>query len=201
MSYQHPPPGGPGQPPGPPQPGWGQPSDTPGYQSPGGPGYGAPGPAPSGYGPAPSGYGGPGYGAASVPPAKKSRRWIWILLAIFGVMVVGVGACTALIYNAARGPIDGANLWMAMVDEGDYQGAYDSTCESTRSTIPADAYAASLDADFGAGIDGYQLSSVANTNGIVTVDGTVDVGGSSRAIEFLLRNEDGWSVCSYTLGF
>jgi hypothetical protein len=40
---------------------------------------------------------------------KKKRKWPWILLGIFLLMVLGIGACTALVVKAVKGPADFGN--------------------------------------------------------------------------------------------
>ncbi len=40
---------------------------------------------------------------------KKRRKWPWILLAIFLLMVVGVGACSVFLFKAVSGPAKFAN--------------------------------------------------------------------------------------------
>jgi flagellar basal body-associated protein FliL len=136
-----------------------------------------------------------------VAPVKKRRSWIWILLAILGVIVVGVGACSVWLFQVASGPIDGANAWLAEVDEADYQGAYELSCTETRDAFTLESFTTIIQTDIGIEIDGYNLNSVNNTNGVVTVSGNVTADGSTQSIEFLLRNQDGWKVCEYYLGF
>jgi hypothetical protein len=114
------------------------------------------------------------------------------------VLVTGVGACSFVVYRLARGPVDGANQWLAYLDEGDYQAAYDSVCDSNLQQLRPRQTMLELENDFGAGIDEYYLSSVYNENGLVTVTGTVTVGGREQPISFRMENDDdGWKVCEY----
>lgn len=74
---------------GPQQP-YGQPQNGPqqyGYQQYGPPGYGPPQPGPQQYGPPP-------YGPPQAVAPQKRKKWPWILLAVF-VIVVGMFACNA----------------------------------------------------------------------------------------------------------
>ena len=184
------------------QPGYGQQQPHPGGQ----PGYGQQQPYPGGQ----PGYGQqqpypgaqPGYGQQQpfgVAPPKKRRKWPWILGGFFLLLIVGVGSCTFFVVNLVSGPIDGANEWMALVDNGQYAEAYESMCSSTKASADAATYELLLESEFGGGIDSYRLSSVQSTNGNTSVDGTVEVAGQSRTIAFLMNNEDdAWRVCSFS---
>lgn len=131
------------------------------------------------------------YGTAA---PRKRRKWPWILGGIVLLFFVLIGGCTLFVFNLARGPIDGANEWIAVLDEGDFAGAQSTMCRSS-ATEPA-----SLVADFGAGIDDYNLNSVNSTNGSTSVDGTVTIGGRARGITLFMANQDGnWRVCDYLL--
>jgi hypothetical protein len=78
--------------------------ETPAYGTPQAPGaYGAP-PAGGGYAPPPGGpYGGPPgspYGAPmGGPPKKRSLAWLWILLGILGVLIVGGVLLFVFVFN------------------------------------------------------------------------------------------------------
>lgn len=169
-------------------------NEPPNWTPPGGP-YGPPGqPAPGR--PLAGHYGQPGAFAGT--PAKKRRTWLWVLLGLFGFFVVGIGACSALLFTAAKAPIDSANSWIALVDNGDYQGAYDALCQASRDRTTAETVTSGLELDFGAGISDYRLDSYNNSNGLVTVTGSITVAGTSRPITLHMNDESGWRVCDYS---
>ncbi|MEM9564031.1 MAG: hypothetical protein AAGA93_15535 [Actinomycetota bacterium] len=114
------------------------------------------------------------------------------------LVVLGVGGCTFAVFQAARPSVDAANEWLALVDEGRYGDAHQALCPAVRDQVtPADAEA-ELAADFGAGVDAYRISSYQNTNGNVTVGGTVTVGGEERPISLAMDDGSGeWRVCRY----
>ena len=178
--FQPPQPGPPPQQPGP----YGQPSSEPQYLPPNQPYQPPPGQ------PYPQVPGQP-YGG---PSPRKRRKWPWVLGGIFLFFVLLIGGCTFFLVNLARGPIDGANDWIAMLDEGDFVGAQSSMC-SAATTTPS-----TLEADFGAGIDDYNLNGFNSTNGATSVEGTVTIGGFTRAITlFVADQNDSWRVCNYLL--
>ncbi len=191
------------------QPGWNQPPGNPppyqggptppasGYPPPqyGGspppaPAYGQPGPYPSG--PPPQ------YGAPAAPARRRRMGGcLWIALAVVVLALLGIGGCSYWVYTLARGPIDGVNDWVALVDDGNYQGAYDELCGPLKATTDPAFVTAELERQFGAGITDFSFSSVSSTNGVTTVDGTIEVAGVNRPVEFVMREESGtWRVCS-----
>lgn len=176
----------PGQPPQ--QPGsYGQPPNQPYPQPPNQPYGQAPGQPPA-----------DPYGQHYSPPSApaKRRKWPWILGGVFLLFVLMIGGCSLLVFNLARGPIDGANEWVAMLDDGDFVGAQASMCGGAGNANDP----GTLEADFGAGIDDFNLSSVNSTNGVTSVEGTITVGGVPRAATMFMNNEnDAWRVCNYVL--
>lgn len=178
-----PPPGSPGPPPSPPG----------SYPPPGGPGPGvgwqppAMGPPPNAYPPLP-------------PEPRRRRRWPWIVLGIVVALLLAVGGCSYVLFRAAQPSIDGANRWLALLDEGRYGEAYDALCAPMRQATSRQAGTAELEDDFGAGIDGYRINNYSNFNGRVTVGGVVTIGGVEGGIQLAMDDDDGdWRVCGYQL--
>ncbi len=140
---------------------------------------------------------GPGWGPGP-PVERRRRRWPWILAGVILAIVLGIGGCTFVVFRAARPSIDAANEWLALVDEGRYGEAYGALCPAVRGQVAAAEAEAELAADFGAGIDAYRLSSYQNTNGNVTVGGTVTIAGEERSISLAMGDDSGeWRVCRY----
>jgi hypothetical protein len=90
----------------PPQQGFPQPGYPPhqGFPQPGFPQQGFPQQAPGGWAPGPE-----------LP--KKKRKWPWVLLAIFLLMVLGIGACTAFVWRAVSGVTDVGNEFVEALYE------------------------------------------------------------------------------------
>jgi hypothetical protein len=113
------------------------------------------------------------------------------------VAALGIGGCTLFVVNLARGPIDGANAWVGLLDEGDFGGAYDNLCAQLRSGRERQDVTAELEASYGAGITTYRFTTVQSTNGVTTVEGTIDVSNNTRQVTLTMVEEDGnWKVCT-----
>lgn len=173
-----------------------------------GPGPGAPygeapvAPQPSPYG-APPGAPPPGFGpppqAPSGPPPKvrtRPRIWPW-LLGFLTLFMLLIGGCSYWVYTLARGPLDAVNGYVAALDEGRYQDAYDGLCATTRQTVSLQEF--QNDNSAAPRISGYTFASVAAATGQLTrVEGTVDIDGAPVATTFGLQRESGdWKICQY----
>ena len=152
----------------------------PGYP----PQYGGPGqpPPPPGWGP-------------QAAPVKKSRRSLWITLAIiFGVLILGIGSCTVWFVGTVKAPVDASNKFLAAIDDGDYAEAIslsDPGCSLGMSE--ADLAAAFQGADIT-----YNLNNSSVTNSSATVSGSFSVAGQNvTSISLQLRNIDGWRICGF----
>lgn len=167
--------------------GWEPPTGTPSQPNPGWAPYQG-GPVP------PHG----GYPGPPVAPPKR-RRWPWILLGIFVLLLLLIGGCSWLVFRAFSPTIDAANEWIVLVDEQRFDEAYDQLCQSTKNAQSSEEVVAILANDFGPSVDGYQINQYQNTNGVVQVGGSVTLGGDERPITFGMVNEDDtWRVCSYS---
>lgn len=169
---------------------------TPPGQAPGG---GGQYPMPPGQ-PAGGGYGQMPHQVPVSEPPKKRRRWLWIVLGVLGFFILLIGGCTVFLVNAVSAPIDATNEYVARLDDGDYQGAYDSLCSSARSSISAEDWIALVREGQPGEITGYNFSSasVNSSGGVSTaeVSGTIEFGSDVRTITYNLLEEDGeWRIC------
>jgi hypothetical protein len=146
--------------------------------------YGGPGqpPPPPGWGP-------------QVAPVKKSRRSLWITLAvIFGVLVLAIGSCTVWFVSTVKAPVDKSNEFLAAIDNGDYAQAIalsDPGC--SQGMTEADLAAAFQGADIT-----YNLNNSSVTNSNATISGSFSmVGQNVTTIQLLLRKNDGWKICGF----
>lgn len=133
-------------------------------------------------------------------PAKKRRLWLWLLLGLPLLGLLGIGGCSAVLYRAVRGPIDATNDYVAKLDNGDLGGAYDSLCSTEQASFTEGQFIAATEAELGDEITGYRFSSasITNSNGAqsATVRGRLEIDGVSRATSFNLIKEAGeWRVC------
>lgn len=150
-------------------------------------------------------YGGQQAGYQQYPPAyaqpqKKSRKWLWVLLGIPLLALLGIGGCTAVLFRAVSGPIDATNAFVAELDEGDFDGAYQSLCQATRNAVPAEQWTAEIEAGLSGDITDYRFTeaSVSSVNGSSTavVSGSIEIGGLSRNVTYSLVEEGSeWRVC------
>lgn len=122
--------------------------------------------------------------------------WLWLLLG-FGAIILLVGGCVAVLVSAVKGPIDKSNEFLALVDQGDYQGAFDITDPSCVSGGPETIEA------FFAGVDitDYSLTSTSVENSTGAASGTITYNGNdTRSIDLRLTNTDGWRICGFEVG-
>ena len=208
--------GAPGQaPPAQPYPGQGVPGQAPGQSAPGqgypqpGLQYGQPGQQQAHpqdpYGQQQQQYAQPGYQAyppAQAEPQKKSRKWLWILLAIPLLILLGIGGCTALLVSSIGEPIDATNAFVADLDNQDFAAAYNQLCTTTKGAVGPDQWAAEVEAGLGGEITDYNFTeaSVSSSSGqqsTATVTGTIAVDGVDRAVSYgLVKEGDDWRVCT-----
>jgi hypothetical protein len=99
----------------------------PPYGSPGQPAYGAPG---------------PGISGAGIPPAKRSRRTLWIVLGIVGgVVIIGIIALFALVSAFASTPPKTLDTFCNAIKSRDYQTAYNQLSSFRKTKISESDFA------------------------------------------------------------
>ena len=142
------------------------------------------------------------YGEPFVPPPDQHRKrvWPWLigLLLLLAAMLLSCGTVFALgAFYLTRGPITATNTFVAHIDDGEYEDAYESLCTQTRQALTLEEFAAHFAS--GEQITGYTFSSVsATTGGLTMVSGTIELEESPEASSFGLREEDDvWKVCTY----
>lgn len=113
------------------------------------------------------------------------------------VFLIGVGACTAVAVTLASAPVGAANDFVALLDEGELEAAYESMCPTLRTQTSFEEFQADMARS--TEIDGYTLSSVSAGTGRPTlVSGTIELGGTLRNVAFqMVQVDDEWRVCSY----
>ncbi len=130
----------------------------------------------------------PGGWQQPLPAPRRSRRRVWIIVAI--VLVVLLGGCTALgitlvsrFADAVRGPVDVANNYLETARAG--ERVDELACQPGR-VIP----------DVLVRSEGQQLFNVEVVNRSATVDGTLILEGGGRgSIRFELdRRGESWCV-------
>lgn len=181
----------------PPQPGQQPPPQQPGYQQPGF----QPPPQQPGFQPPPQQQPGqypqqPYYQpppGAGVPPKKGGSKALKVILILFAVCTLLIGGCIGTVFLLARGPIDRTNNFLGAVQSEDWQTAFDLT---NRSCGIADTPAELAQNFDGFTISSYSILSVFNENGIVRTEGTVVLNGTTRAAQFIHRDE---LICSFDI--
>ena len=220
-----PPYGQPGQPQQPPyeqqQPPYGQPPSQYGQQP-----YGQPGqPQQPPYGQqwgqqppqdyAPTQYVAPAYGAQPVPgyappqQPRKSRRGLWIALAIIaGVIVLSCGVCGILslmgigfFAKTIAGPAITVSQYYSAVEKQDYNTAFSYTnfTVSSGQTLTQEAYTRTAQAlDLARGkVTSFSIGNISTNNNIATV--TVSVTrGTQYTVQLQLQQVNGsWKIISF----
>lgn len=144
------------------------------------PGYAPPGYAPPGYAPP---YGPPYYGSPAQPPPKKSRKALWIVLGIVGVVLLLAAAGVVILLNVvggttnqARGLADDFNK---LIIAGDVDTAYDKYLDPalmqklSREEFAAGVHGLGLDDSCKANYTSLKVSSSNGTNS-ADVAGSID---------------------------
>jgi hypothetical protein len=135
------------------------------------------------------------------PPERRPRRRIWPWFVWLGVLflpvaVIIVGIAVAASFNP--GPVDAANDFIAALDEGRFDDAYDRLCPATRREVGPDMFTQELaGADQ---IEDYRVSGTATLFGSppFDVDVTIRLGNRSAPGRFQVDEIDGeWRICSY----
>lgn len=134
------------------------------------------------------------------PDQGKKRIWPWVL-GLFVLLLAMLGACAAAIvggvFYLTRGPINATNAFIANIDDGRYEEAYESLCSNTRLAVSLEEFTTHFATD--EEITGYTFTSVSTTAGDLTmVSGTIELNDSPRATSFgLQREDDTWKICTY----
>jgi hypothetical protein len=124
---------------------------------------------------------------------KKRRKWPWILLGIFLLMVLGIGACSVFVFRAISGPTDYANTFADQLYTNP-SGAAGELCPG--STIDAAGLQKTHDALIAAGWTGSKAlygAQVNSNNGDTSAGIAGTLGSSSVTFELAKRNGD-WCV-------
>jgi hypothetical protein len=114
-------------------------------------------------------------------------------------MTVVFAGCVNVMVNLVRAPIETTNTFVAHLDNGDYEAAYNSLCRATRSELTLDEFVEHQSAT--AAITGYTMTPASASVGELTsVSGTIEINGEPRNVTFDLVRENGeWRVCTYDL--
>ena len=117
---------------------------------------------------------------------------------IVAILVLMAG-CVFVVVNLVRPPIDAANSFVALLDDGEIEAAYDSLCDSTRENLTLEQFRE--DVALSDQITGYTLTAASTGTGQLTlVTSTIEVNDEARNISFRLAREDStWQVCNYDL--
>src|SRR6266487_2598182 len=132
----------------------------------------------------------PPYGQPPPVPPKRSLRWLWITLAIVGVLIVaGCATCGILSVNAigpfarAVGPVVAVDQYYTAVQKQDYTTAFsflsnDATLTSQNQTVPIgtsqQAYSQAaqlLDANFGT-VTSHSVAASGSDTTVLTINVT-----------------------------
>ncbi len=134
-------------------------------------------------------YGPPAYGQPGIPgytppaqPGKKSRRGLWITLAV--ILAVLVVACSAIIFVGRSTPAKTLDAFCSAIKSQDYQAAYNQLSQSRQTRIKEQEFA-SLFSHFSSCTYGTINESDPNATAPMTFFGTA--GGSLNGQADLLQ--------------
>ena len=171
---------------------------------------------------APTQYGAPAYGAQPAPgymppqQPKRSRRGLWIALAIIGgLIVLGCGGCGILLASGAGifsglvgsvvGPAYTVNQYYNAIEKQDYATAYSyigtNLTTTTGKTVTQDLYTAAAQAlDLTKGkVSNFSVGNISSSNNVTSV--TVSVTRANAApydVRLQLQQVNGsWKITSY----
>ncbi|MGH1489202.1 MAG: hypothetical protein ACRBK7_07385 [Acidimicrobiales bacterium] len=114
---------------------------------------------------------------------------------LFAVMI---GGCVVLLLGATTPAIDATNAYVALLDDGEFEAAYESMCLSSRASTEIGEWVEGTRNQLGdVGITDYNFTSVSVSGGRATVTGVIEVDGFPRSAVFTLVSEsDEWRVCT-----
>ena len=120
-----------------------------------------------------------------------------MLLAIVVAIVVGFAFLVTWAITQSRGPLDATNRFVAMVDDGRLDEAYESLCTETRQAFTFEDFVDHMEPD--GFITGYTFVSAAvRSGGETMVSGTIEVNDVPQAVDFgVIERGDTWQVCTY----
>jgi predicted PurR-regulated permease PerM len=141
---------------------------------------------------------GPGIPGAGIPPARQSRRTLWIVLGIVGgVVIIGIILFVVVAANASN-PTKTLQAYCNALKSNDYQTAYDQFSKSLQDQFTEAQYAQSAqstDSQVG-GINNCTVSNV-NESGS-SASGTITFfagNGNSGDAHITLTNENNsWKI-------
>lgn len=146
----------------------------------------------------------PGYdpfanqGAPQYPQPKKKRKlWLWITLGILIPLLLcgaGIGGCAYFVVGQTKPAIDVTNKFYKAAKEGKDLDPY--TCQEFVDQGGFNVYFDDEEANSGK-IQSYNFSNVNNTNGIVTVKGTVTRNGVAHVTTVQVTKDNGKSKVCY----
>lgn len=141
----------------------------------------------------------PGVPVPGIPPARQSRRTLWIILGIVGgVLVVGIIACVALVAAFASTPTKTLQSYCDAFKSGDYQSAYNQLSSSLQSQVTESQFANVEDTSIRplGGVSSCNVSNVNQSGSSATGTITYTFGdGKSGPVPYTLVDENNtWKI-------
>ncbi len=122
---------------------------------------------------------------------------VLLVLAVLCAIAVVFAFFVIWVVSMSRAPIEATNTFLADLDEGRIETAYDSLCAESRGRYTIEEFTDRMSA--ADRITGYTfISSALRSSGETVVSGTIEVDESPRSADFGLIEEAGaWRVCSF----
>lgn len=134
--------------------------------------------------------------APSVPPQKRSRRGLWLILgAIIGVLLIAGIAFGVIGYVNRSTPTKTLNAFCTALKGGDYQTAYNQLSSGLQAKFGSEAaFAAGFQSNGGLGkVTNCSVGSVNDGAGTGSINYTFS-GGSGLTVDYTLIDESGWKI-------
>lgn len=130
-----------------------------------------------------------------MPPKKKRRWWLWILISFLALMMLcglGIGGCTYWAISKTKPAFDATNKFYKAATKGEDLEPY--ICKDKDAEEMAQDFE---DANDERGeLTSYNFNGYANEDGTVTISGKVRRDGESQYVEVEVRKENGkYKVC------
>jgi hypothetical protein len=123
---------------------------------------------------------------------------LWVLLGLFAFLAVLGVATIVWFVNAVRPPVDAMNHYLAAVDRGAYDVAYDDLCRAEQNATPRGQFPAAI-APFARRLSEYDVYSFDPVGHERTVQFRItDFGGNDTTYRATMVREGGaWRVCDF----
>jgi hypothetical protein len=136
-------------------------------------------------------------------PPKKKKTWLWVLLGIFTVFVLGIGGCIAVVFHIATSDSPEVTALHAQMKSNDLAGIFNGADPQYQKEVgqaQSDAFFSNVHNQLGSPVSSKQTGVNLDAQGVktLTVKTHFDKGDETETIKFHKRGTD-WKLISYDL--